>query len=589
MSANWQREVVQDHKFDFINVDDFIDNSCWRQFTYSLVFAAIIRGILVYCSDIFTAANLLANSNENSFVPPQGVQLEVFGKLPFEVYKWLFSGCILLGFALLGWEIRRARAIIISRDISYAFTSLIASRYYTVRSYPHYCFFAQINNSKKTVDDVAFFCFFTFRNWKRLILADAPRQIINATILYQTFHNHLDSSFFDWDRIVGTGNNFIYKKISLGAMMFTVFMFAMSLIMLISAIFMYIPLVIHIRGNLKEFCCHKIDKRIDELIRKMSRTRALDEASRDRTAANRQQPTLPDVNSVLYQPPLPLVGTPRTAFAQQSPSLPYGMQTPKTGYNYIQQQLPPVAPYMHSNNSNISNSNGGGNGPQNQYGYDYYQAKSQPPVMSMVSSTPGKPKESIDPYAESAFTTDDVYGGMYNRDQGQPYMAPQGQAQGRDGYEGTGGVVYSNAAATGGGGGGVGSPVTYYSGSNSNTSGSPPYTGQTPPRARRYEDYTTERSSSPILSQHGGSDLDSHHGSSVVGGYGGNGGGYGPPGRVQGGGGYGHPGPGSGPGGYSNARYARQGAGGASYGNEYQYTNPRRQDTAPNRNYRGGG
>ncbi|KAG0305581.1 hypothetical protein BGZ97_001067 [Linnemannia gamsii] len=574
MGAQWKREVVQDHKFDFINVDDFIDNSCWRQFTYSLVFAAIIRGILVYCSDIFTAANLLANSNENSFVPPQGVQLEVFGKLPFEVYKWIFSGCILLGFALLCWEIRRARAIIISRDISYAFTSLIASRYYTVRSYPHYCFFAQINNSKKTVDDVAFFCFFTFRNWKRLILADAPRQIINATILYQTFHKHLDSSFFDWDHIVGSGNNFIYKKISLGAMMFTVFMFALSLIMFISAVIMYIPLVSHIQGNLKEFCCHKIDKRIGELIRKKSKTRAADEAEkagRHPTMANMQQPTLPNVNDLL-EPSLPAVGTPRTPYAQKSP-LPYGMQTPKTGYNYIQQQ-PPAAPYMHSNHSNhssCSNSNKHGGPPpppQNQYGYDYYQAKSPPPGVGMAS-TPGKP-ESFDPYAESAFTSDDVYGGVYNRDRGQPYMAPQSQSQGRDGY--------SNA-------GGVGSPVTYYSGNSSNKSGSPPYTGQTPPpRGRRYDDYIPERSASPIQSQHG-SDLDSHHGGSVVGGPGG-GAGYGPVSRVQGGG--------YGPGGYGNARYAGQGVGGggASYGNDYQPTNPRRQDTAPipNRNvYRGGG
>ncbi|KAF9154708.1 hypothetical protein BG015_000163 [Linnemannia schmuckeri] len=589
MGAQWKREFVQDHKFDFINVEDFIDNSCWRQFTYSLVFAAIIRGILVYCSDIFTAANLLANSNENSFVPPQGVQLEVFGKLPFEVYKWLFSGCILLGFALLGWEIRRARAIIASRDISYAFTSLIASRYYTVRSYPHYCFFAQINNSKKTVDEVAFFCFFTFRNWKRLILADAPRQIINATILYQTFHKHLDSSFFDWDRIVGSGNNFIYKKISLGAMMFTVFMFALSLIMLISAVIMYIPLVSHIQGNLKEFCCHKIDKRIDELIRKKSKTRAADEAEkagRNPTMANMQQPTLPNVDDLL-EPSLPTVGTPRTAYAQKSP-LPYGMQTPKTGYNYIQQPLPPpAAPYMHSNHSNISNSNKHGGPPplsQNQYGYDYYQVAKSPPPSVGMTSTPGKPKELFDPYAESAFTSDDVYGGVYNQDQGQPYVAPQSRSQGHEGY--------SNA-------GGVGSPVTYYSGSSSSKAGSPPYRGQTPPpRGRRYDDYFPERSASPIQSQHGGSDLDSHYGGSVVGGSvvgghtGGGGGGYGPVSRVQGGG-YG-PGPSPGPGGYSNVRYAGQGAagGGASYGNEYQPINPRRQDTTPNPNrsvYRGGG
>lgn len=276
----------------------------------------------MYCSDMFTAANLLANSNETSFIPRTGVDLEVFGKLPFEVYKWLFSGCILLGFLLLGLEIRRARAIIKSRDISHAFTSLIASRFYTVRSYPHYCFFAQIDNSKKLVDNVAFFCFFTFRSkcfdvllliegmsvgqlrgerwmdqpllissthsliyiltfaftthtfsslplslyyridWKRLMLADAPRQVINATILYQTFRGYKlgfgAGSIFDWNLVFGDN---LLKKITVGAMIFTVFMFAFSLVLLVVAVIMYLPLVCHIQGNLKEFCCHKIDKR----------------------------------------------------------------------------------------------------------------------------------------------------------------------------------------------------------------------------------------------------------------------------------------------------------------------------------------
>ncbi|KAI7819532.1 hypothetical protein BC939DRAFT_262751 [Gamsiella multidivaricata] len=261
MGAHWKREKVQDHKFDFINVDDFIDNSCWLQFRYMLVFAAIMRGILVYCSDIFTAVNLLTNSSQTSFIPKTGIELDLLGKLPFDVYKYLFSVCILLGFVLLGLEIRRAKMIIASRDISYAFTSLIASRYYTVRSYPHFCLFSQINNSKKTVDEIAFFCFFTFRNWKRLMLADAPRQVINATVLYQVFHNHLDNTFFDWNIVVGRGDDLIFKKITLGAMMFTVAMFALSLIMLISAVILYIPLVSHIQGNLKEYCCHKIDKR----------------------------------------------------------------------------------------------------------------------------------------------------------------------------------------------------------------------------------------------------------------------------------------------------------------------------------------
>jgi hypothetical protein len=95
------------------------------------------------------------------------------------------------------------------------------------------------------------------------MLADAPRQVINASILYQTFHSHVDwqdpLSFFRWNKIIPDAS--VFKQIALGAMIFTVVMFAFSLIMLIGAVFLYIPLVSHIQGNLKEYCCHKIDKR----------------------------------------------------------------------------------------------------------------------------------------------------------------------------------------------------------------------------------------------------------------------------------------------------------------------------------------
>jgi hypothetical protein len=93
------------------------------------------------------------------------------------------------------------------------------------------------------------------------MLADAPRQTINATILYQVFSAKPANEWINWDTVVGRGDKFIMKKIALCAMLFTVAMFALSLIKLIAAVILYIPLVSHIRGNLKEFCCHKIDKR----------------------------------------------------------------------------------------------------------------------------------------------------------------------------------------------------------------------------------------------------------------------------------------------------------------------------------------
>ncbi|KAI8345835.1 hypothetical protein B0O80DRAFT_471614 [Mortierella sp. GBAus27b] len=405
MGGDWKREKVQDHKFDFINVDDFVDNSCWRQFRYMLVFAAIIRGILVYCSDIFTAVNLLANTNTNSFVDgDQGLSIADFKiNLPYSVYKYLFTACIIFGFILLALDIWRAAGIIKSKDISYAFTSQIASRFYSVRSYPHYCLFAQINNSKKTVDEVAFFCFFTFRNWKRLMLADAPRQVINATILYQTFHAHLDE-LFNWDKIIGKGDKFLFKKIALSAMIFTVAMFTISLVKVIVAVIVYIPLVSHIRGNLKEFCCHKIDKRIDELIKKNTKDRAMAAMNAQARGKNNKdggagammkQPTLPQLD--LLEGPPPPIQTSRHMYNQSSNSIPF---TPRSGNgSYAGQQqgygYPP--PYKT---------------PTQGQGYEY---SSDDYFKNNQSPTPQQREAAFDPYADGAFNSDEIYDG-YNKE-----------------------------------------------------------------------------------------------------------------------------------------------------------------------------
>jgi len=42
---------------------------------------------------------------------------------------------------------------------------------------------------------------------------------------------------------------------------------------LIAAAICYIPLLFYIRGNLKEYCCHKVDKRISEVVKKKTKER----------------------------------------------------------------------------------------------------------------------------------------------------------------------------------------------------------------------------------------------------------------------------------------------------------------------------
>jgi hypothetical protein len=149
-----ERKKIQDHKFDFIDIDDFYERSFVRKFRYCLVFLVLLKSILVYIADLWTAGILLIFDRWGTTVKPQ---------LPFYISKWVFCVAILISFIILAWDIKKARPIIISKDISYTFTSLIATRFYTLRSYAHYCFFCQIQESTKVADTMAYFVYFTFK------------------------------------------------------------------------------------------------------------------------------------------------------------------------------------------------------------------------------------------------------------------------------------------------------------------------------------------------------------------------------------------------------------------------------------------
>ncbi|KAF9436630.1 hypothetical protein BGZ76_003427 [Entomortierella beljakovae] len=262
--------------------------------------------------------------------------------ISFEVYKWIFAACILLSFVLLAWDLKKAAAIIKSRDISYAFTSMIAYRYYAIQSYAHFCLFEKIQNSKKQIDEVAFFCFFTFRGWKRLMFADGPRQVINGIILItvvtknnQNRTGGIDLEFWNYENF-GTMNS-----ITISLMIFTLTLWIISVLLMIAAVFCYIPLVIHIKGNLKEYCCHKIDKRIDEIIRKKAKQRGKD-AKNTKKGDPLQKPTLPKIG-LMEEGGMPM-STPR--MGAQSPYLTAGSPAvrknmPMTNDPYRHQRQPP--------------------------------------------------------------------------------------------------------------------------------------------------------------------------------------------------------------------------------------------------------
>ncbi|PCH41272.1 hypothetical protein WOLCODRAFT_24623 [Wolfiporia cocos MD-104 SS10] len=307
-SSDWKREVVPDHKFDFVDTRDFTDHSCGMRMKYLWLYITVLISFLVYVSDIFTAVTMLTSSTWSNQIyqtcPPSETNGCVY--IPFKIGKWLFFGCIIASFLLLAYEARKAKKIVASRDISYSFTNLMANHYYSLRSYDHFCFFNHISSSTKRMDDFAFFVFFTFKGWKRLIFAEGPRQSINALTLYALYlSKEKDGSWYNVEKYF-SGNDYITTALTISTA-FTTLIFALSLVMLIAACICYIPLLCYIQGNLKEYCCHKVDKRIAEIIKRRNKQRlaqaaalAKKEAAGDfshlKNGKALPQPTLPNVS-----------------------------------------------------------------------------------------------------------------------------------------------------------------------------------------------------------------------------------------------------------------------------------------------------
>ncbi len=87
--------------------------------------------------------------------------------------------------------------------------------------------------------------------WKRLFFAEGPRQVINGLTLYAIYLARKDdkTAWYNLKKYFA-GNNLITTGLTISTL-FTVLIFAGSLLLLIIAAIAYIPLLCYIKGNLK--------------------------------------------------------------------------------------------------------------------------------------------------------------------------------------------------------------------------------------------------------------------------------------------------------------------------------------------------
>ncbi|KAG0203944.1 hypothetical protein BGX28_003946 [Mortierella sp. GBA30] len=262
----WKTEVVPSHTFEFINIPDFHNDSFWAHIRYSWVWIMFLKAILVVCGDIWTCTVLIVSGSTWSI---SSIKLAI----DISIARWIFTGCILLSFLLLAIEIKKANRVIKSQDVSYAVSNKIVSEFYCLQKYDYFCFIEKIRNSSKLHDKLSFFVFFQLKGWKFLVV-QAPRQVINIMTLVA----FMGAVGFDIVNLGDLGQRFPHLSsadlFTFCVMVFTSLMFIGSVLATVAAVVLWIPLVAKVQGNLKEYVCHKMDKRIDTIIKKTIKERA---------------------------------------------------------------------------------------------------------------------------------------------------------------------------------------------------------------------------------------------------------------------------------------------------------------------------
>jgi hypothetical protein len=235
--------------------------------------------------------------------------------------------------------------------------------------------------------------------WKRFLLAEAPRQIVNGIALFNVY---VVNGQFRIKQFYANGDT-IMASIMFGLMTFTFCVWAISALLLAFAGILYVPLLCQIRGNLKEYVCHKIDKRLAQLLRNKSRKRILEERREQLRLAQEMQ-ALPGANTTTLlptrEPTLPQMGL---LDSNQEPPMQQRQPPPPHSQNAV--MILPVDKRLHPAVYNNTSDNYAHPHPQSSV--SYHPASQQPPSQ---------------PYPMSAHSTQPYGGGTNNHHHHQsPY------------------------------------------------------------------------------------------------------------------------------------------------------------------------
>ncbi|EGR51178.1 uncharacterized protein TRIREDRAFT_75385 [Trichoderma reesei QM6a] len=417
-----------DQKWDYINLSDFKAKGCGAIFAYITLWMGLIISLAVYGVDTFTAVQLLVFNRWSSEIEPA---------IPLSVSRWIFSGCIILSFINLGFEWVRAARKIKRGNVAEVYLDSLAVRWESIRlgsgqGFKRFLVFGELTKSKKGVEYIALFTYFSFQSWIRVLFCSSPRQVVNALTLRSVYMAKLAvssdsvegslSAFFD--KIKTLAQQDFRQAAILGGMCFTVVVWVFSALYLISAALFYVCFLFHwiprSDGGLTGYCERKVNSALLKIVTKtVNQALAKGQADRMKRAMTEKGdahpdaslPTLPNVNRLFTSQqvgvtaPLPAYtsnpGTPAGDFKRQMPprsmtgasTMSYSSRAPLVnsaadmGYTHTRSASPenmaPTVPYlqrtatggsMRSNGTppDLSHMRNGSNS-------SYYQPRSQSP------------------------------------------------------------------------------------------------------------------------------------------------------------------------------------------------------------------
>jgi len=314
---------AQTARWDYITLSDFKCTSGWTPVAYVWLWIMAIVGVAVYGIDTFTAVNLLIFDKWSGSIQPS---------IPFKYSKWIFAVCILVSWALCIFEMLRALRIIKRGGVASSYMDPIAASLQSMRGkgWRRFLVFTELTKSRKGADYVAFFVYFAFQGAIRVLLAEGPRQVVNALTLYSVMDAkilHADGGSDDesgierfWGNVQALADENVQQAVILSSMLFTLVIWVFSALCLIAAAILYLVFLWHYipqrDGRLKTYCRRKVDRRLEKIVEHKVKA-AIEEENRlkeraEKKAELKRQKTgelpPPAPPKIARQPTLPALG-----------------------------------------------------------------------------------------------------------------------------------------------------------------------------------------------------------------------------------------------------------------------------------------